>query len=145
MNFLFAEQGINYKLELGRSNHLIVENPNAIDSLVTSLKERVLKQSEAVNIYDGDILDFNKLVQVCFSPVELVFDKKEIQKKLFCDISEIIEAGELSFKLIEAQSIFMEVLERIKIEADYDVDVEEGFGTDFFLKAFNVQLKKTGR
>lgn len=141
MNFLFAEQSIDYVLNNKTSNHLVIENPGIMDRLVIALKERVLKESERVRVYDEDVLDFNKVVQVCFSPAELVFDKRELQKRLLCDIVEIIENTELATQISEAQAMFSQTLSKIKIEADYDIDVEEDMGMEFFLKAFNVHLK----
>ncbi|MDY2960102.1 MAG: type II-A CRISPR-associated protein Csn2 [Hornefia sp.] len=141
MNFLFAEHSIDWKLESKTGNHLIIENPYVIDCLVNALKNRVLKIDDKIVLYEDEPIDFNKSVQVCFSPVDLIFEKKEIQKKLFAEMKEAIETTEISSQFIEAQTIFLETLQRLRVEMDYEIDVEEDLGIEFLLKAFNVHLK----
>lgn len=141
MNFLFSEHGIDWKLDSKTGNYLIVENPYVIDCLINALKNRVLKTDNKIILYEGDPIDFNKSVQVCFSPVDLIFERKELQKKLFAEIKETIETTEISSQFIEAQTIFLETLQRLKVEMDYEIDVEEELGIEFFLKAFNIRLK----
>lgn len=142
MNFLFAEYGINFKLRRDTSNHLIVENAYVLDKLVTVLQACEMKEGENVRFYDDDPVDFHKHVQVCFSPVGIHLENRELQKSLFKNLVDIIESTDLSLKLIEAQSLLIEVIELLKLESDFVLEVYGDLKPESLFKTLNVNLRK---
>lgn len=143
MNFLFAESGIDFKLRKDTTNHLIIENAYLIDKLVMALQSCMMKEDESVRFYEDEMIDFHKYVHVCFSPVELQLESRELQKSLFKKLVDVIESTDLSLKFLEVQSLFIEAIEFLKMESDFALEVYGDLKLESLFKTLNVNLKKT--
>lgn len=143
MNFVFAESGIDFQLKKGTTNHLIVENAYVLDKLVTALQACEMKEDESVRVYEDELLNFHKYVQVCFSPVELHLEGRELQKSLFKKLVNIVESTDLSLKFLEVQTLFIEAIELLKMESDFALELCEDLKLESLFKTLNVNLKRT--
>ena len=76
-----------------------------------------------------------------FSPLDFKYDKKEVQKKLFNELLEDIQSSQDSEDLNIICAKFFEVLDKLQITTDYDLDFDENFGPVGLLKSFDVHLK----
>lgn len=131
------------KLCNDKLNALVVENSNELDKLVLAINKRATKKESQIEIFeDLDKLEFHKIVDVLYSNLDITFDKKDIQKRLFLDLIEEIESRKLIEEFIEAKSKLVETIESLKIEGDYNFDIDPNVGIESFLKSFDVKLKE---
>ena len=87
-------------------------------------------------------LDYIKMTDVIFSPVELTYDKRDVQKKLIQNILVEIDGSDLSYKFIEICSNFLENLDKIRMNSEYEIDFDENFEMRKLLQCFDIHLQE---
>ena len=143
MKLFYYNLSLEIKLSNDKLNALVVENGNELDKLVLAINKRVVKKGSQIELFeDLDKLEFHKFVDVLYSPIDITFDKKDIQKRLLLDLVEEIESRELIENFIEARTKFIDAIENLKIDSDYNFDIDANIGVDSFLKSFDIRLKE---
>ena len=82
------------------------------------------------------------MTDVIFSPVELTYDKRDVQKKLIQNILVEIDGSDLSYKFIEICSNFLENLDKIRMNSEYEIDFDENFEMRKLLQCFDIHLQE---
>ena len=142
MKLRYYRLNIDFELLSDRANILIIENPHELEKLILALDDRLNKKSEDIELFkDSEKEDFCKKVSLFFSPMDFKYDKKEVQKKLFNELLEEIQSSQDSEDLHILCAKFYEVLDKLQITTDYDLDFDESFGPVGLLKSFDVHLK----
>ena len=142
MKLRYYRLNIDFDIYDDRANIVIIENPLELEKLILALDDRINKRTEDIELFDGsEKEDFCNKVTLLFSPLDFKYDKKEVQKKLFNELLEDIQSSQDSEDLNIICAKFFEVLDKLQITTDYDLDFDENFGPVGLLKSFDVHLK----
>ncbi|MDO4773390.1 MAG: type II-A CRISPR-associated protein Csn2 [Bacillota bacterium] len=142
MKLLYYDLNLEFELHHDKVNQLVIENPEELEKFVIALSRRLAKNGESVELYeDLDKLDIAKLSNLISSPMDLVYDKKEVQKKLYETLMQEMELSSLSEEFAALSSKFLSNLDELQLYSEYDLDFDSEFNHVSLLKSFDVHLK----
>ena len=143
MKIIHCEHNIEVDFDYGEIRSIIIENPRILDSFVLGLYNSTSRKEDKVYILDNfEKIEFAKLVDLVFSPLELTYEKKDIQKKLLQNILEEITESDISYRFSEICSSFLENIYEVKINSEYEIDFDENLEMQKLIKCFNIHLKE---
>ena len=143
MKIIHCEHNIEVDFNCGEICSIIIENPRILDSFVLGLYNSTIRKEDQVYILDNfEKIEFAKLVDLVFSPLELTYEKKDIQKKLLQNILEEITESDISYRFSEICSSFLENIYEVKINSEYEIDFAENLEMQKLIKCFDIHLKE---
>lgn len=143
MKIIHCEHNIEVNFDYGEIRSIIIENPRILDSFVLGLYNSTSRKEDKVYILDNfEKIEFAKLVDLVFSPLELTYEKKDIQKKLLQNILEEITESDISYRFSEICSSFLENIYEVKINSEYEIDFDENLEMQKLIKCFDIHLKE---
>lgn len=143
MKIIHCEHNIEVDFNCGEICSIIIENPRILDSFVLGLYNSTIRKEDKVYILDNfEKIEFAKLVDLVFSPLELTYEKKDIQKKLLQNILEEITESDISYRFSEICSSFLENIYEVKINSEYEIDFDENLEMQKLIKCFDIHLKE---
>lgn len=143
MKMIYYDYNIEVELNYGEITSIVIENPMLLDSFVVSLYNSLNKKEDKIHVLENfEKLDYIKMTDVIFSPVELTYDKRDVQKKLIQNILVEIDGSDLSYKFIEICSNFLENLDKIRMNSEYEIDFDENFEMRKLLQCFDIHLQE---
>lgn len=143
MKIIHCEHNIEVDFNCGEICSIIIENPRILDSFVLGLYNSTIRKEDEVYILDNfEKIEFAKLVDLVFSPLELTYEKKDIQKKLLQNILEEITESDISYRFSEICSSFLENIYEVKINSEYEIDFDENLEMQKLIKCFDIHLKE---
>ena len=143
MKIIHCEHNIEVDFNCGEICSIIIENPRILDSFVLGLYNSTIRKEDQVYILDNfEKIEFAKLVDLVFSPLELTYEKKDIQKKLLQNILEEITESDISYRFSEICSSFLENIYEVKINSEYEIDFDENLEMQKLIKCFDIHLKE---
>ncbi len=143
MKIIHCEHNIEVNFDYGEIRSIIIENPRILDSFVLGLYNSISRKEDKVYILDNfEKIEFTKLVDLVFSPLELTYEKKDIQKKLLQNILEEITESDISYRFSEICSSFLENIYEVKINSEYEIDFDENLEMQKLIKCFDIHLKE---
>ena len=143
MKMIYYDYNIEMELNYGEITSIVIENPMLLDSFVVSLYNSLNKKEDKIHVLENfEKIDYIKMTDVIFSPVELTYDKRDIQKKLIQNILVEIDGSDLSYKFIEICSNFLENLDKIRMNSEYEIDFDENFEMRKLLQCFDIHLQE---
>ena len=143
MKMVYYDYNIEIALNYGEITSIVIENPMLLESFVTSLYHSLNKKEDKIHVLENfEKIEYIKMTDVIFSPVELTYDKREVQKKLIQNILEEIDESELSYKFIEICSAFLENLDEMRMTFEYEIDFDENFEMRKLLQCFDIHLQE---
>ena len=143
MKIIHCEHNIEVDFNCGEICSIIIENPRILDSFVLGLYNSTIRKEDEVYILDNfEKIEFAKLVDLVFSPLELTYEKKDIQKKLMQNILEEITESDISYRFSEICSSFLENIYEVKINSEYEIDFDENLEMQKLIKCFDIHLKE---
>ena len=143
MKMIYYDYNIEMELNYGEITSIVIENPMLLDSFVVSLYNSLNKKEDKIHVLENfEKIDYIKMTDVIFSPVELTYDKRDVQKKLIQSILVEIDGSDLSYKFIEICSNFLENLDKIRMNSEYEIDFDENFEMRKLLQCFDIHLQE---
>lgn len=143
MKIIHCEHNIEVNFDYGEIRSIIIENSRILDSFVLGLYNSISRKEDKVYILDNfEKIEFTKLVDLVFSPLELTYEKKDIQKKLLQNILEEITESDISYRFSEICSSFLENIYEVKINSEYEIDFDENLEMQKLIKCFDIHLKE---
>lgn len=143
MKIIHCEHNIEVNFDYGEIRSIIIENPRILDSFVLGLYNSISRKEDKVYILDNfEKIEFTKLVDLVFSPLELTYEKKDIQKKLLQNILEEITESDISYRFSEICSSFLENIYEVKMNSEYEIDFDENLEMQKLIKCFDIHLKE---
>ena len=143
MKIIHCEHNIEVDFNCGEICSIIIENPRILDSFVLGLYNSTIRKEDKVYILDNfEKIEFAKLVDLVFSPLDLTYEKKDIQKKLLQNILEEITESDISYRFSEICSSFLENIYEVKINSEYEIDFDENLEMQKLIKCFDIHLKE---
>ena len=143
MKIIHCEHNIEVNFDYGEIRSIIIENSRILDSFVLGLYNSISRKEDKVYILDNfEKIEFTKLVDLVFSPLELTYEKKDIQKKLLQNILEEITESDISYRFSEICSSFLDNIYEVKINSEYEIDFDENLEMQKLIKCFDIHLKE---
>ena len=109
-------------------NFITVENVRYFEDLVVSVYEQIKKKNEKLGFYINDEEEaMHKYADIICSPMDITYDKKELQKKLADMIIKEIQINDIESNLIELHSKFVDAFEKVQEISEFDIDFSDDF------------------
>ena len=141
MNLVYKPLNFDMPLESKQINQIIIEDSRLYERMVTSIYWQINKQDEQwMLVQDGEELSMDKICDVLISPMDLRFDKKEIQKKLSVDLENEIQSDK-NFEVFaelhgDLAQVIGDICERYRYQLEYDFD----FRLKEYIKQYGILL-----
>ena len=143
MKFVYPEMQLSMRLMAGNLNFLVVERKDAFELAAMALKDAVENKVDDIMLYDDESpQNFSKVADVIFTPFELTYEKREIQKKLFGVLQEISETQDIISEFAEVNSQMLGLLEKLNFESEYEISFAEDFDFGSLMKNYSVHMKE---
>ena len=126
MKIIHCEHSIDIDFKCGEITNIAIENPRTLDSFILGVYSSIIKRDDKIYILDNfEKIEFTKLTDLVSSPLELTYDKKDVQKKLLQNILEEITESDISYRFSEICTKFLESIYEVKMSSEYEIDFDE--------------------
>lgn len=143
MRLVYYDYNIEIDFSYGKINNVVIENPLVLDGLIMGLWYTISKYEEKISVFDNfEKMDFTKITDLIFSPLELTYRKKDIQKRMIEGMLEEITESDLSFKFSEAYAALLEIVKQVKMNWEYEIDFDENLELKKLIKCFDIHLQE---
>jgi len=143
MKMIYYDYNIEIDLNYGEISSIAIENSIVLDHFVRDLYNSINKKEDKIHILDNfERIDYIKITDLIFSPIGLTYDKRDVQRKLIQNILGEIEESDLSYKFTEICSEFLENVDKIKMNCEYDIDFDENFEMYKLMQCFDIHLQE---
>ena len=141
MNLVYKPLNFGMQLKPGQINHMTIEDPRLYERMVTSLYMQINKEDEQwMLVQDGEELFMDKICDILISPMDLRFDKKDIQKRLIADLESEIQSDR-NFEILaelhgDMAQVTGDICERYRYQLEYNFD----FCLKDYIKQYDIVL-----
>ncbi len=143
MKIINCEHSIDIDFKCGEITNIAIENPMMLDSFILGVYSSIIKRDDKIYILDNfEKIEFTKLTDLVSSPLELTYDKKDVQKKLLQNILEEITESDISYRFSEICTKFLESIYEVKMSSEYEIDFDENLELQKILKCFDIHLRE---
>lgn len=143
MRLVYYDYNIEIDFSYGKITNVVIENPLVLDGLIMGLWYTISKYEEKISVFDNfEKMDFTKITDLIFSPLELTYRKKDIQKRMIEGMLEEITESDLSFKFSEAYAALLEIVKQVKMNWEYEIDFDENLELKKLIKCFDIHLQE---
>lgn len=143
MKIIHREHSIDIDFKCGEITNIAIENPRMLDSFILGVYSSIIKRDDKIYILDNfEKIEFTKLTDLVSSPLELTYDKKDVQKKLLQNILEEITESDISYRFSEICTKFLESIYEVKMSSEYEIDFDENLELQKILKCFDIHLRE---
>lgn len=143
MKIIHCEHSIDIDFKCGEITNIAIENPRTLDSFILGVYSSIIKRDDKIYILDNfEKIEFTKLTDLVSSPLELTYDKKDVQKKLLQNILEEITESDISYRFSEICTKFLESIYEVKMSSEYEIDFDENLELQKILKCFDIHLRE---
>lgn len=141
MKLIYPNIQMSTELCKDRINSVVIERPALFEQFVMDLMVASEKKSDEIMLYhEENRCDIAKRADIIFTPFDLTYDKREIQKKLFTLLQEVSETQEIMSAFAEANGRLLELLSQLNYESEYDIEYEAEFNLQTILKNYSVRI-----
>ena len=143
MKLVYNTLNMVFNLCNGRNNYIVVESPYWFEKFIRELYDSVTQKKEGCLLFDESDkrLDMHKICEFIISPLDLSFDKREIQKKLFNELEVIVHDNGLIDDYCNIQSEIIQLFDALQGLSEYDLDFYDEFDLLSWFKASNIQIQ----
>lgn len=143
MRIVYNRLNTYFDLKNDKLNFITVENVRCFEDFVISVYEQVKKKSEKLGFYINDKNEMlHKYADIICSPMDVTYDKKELQKKLAEMIVKEIQINNIESNLVELHSGFVNVFEKVQEISEFDIDFSDDFELLRLIKEYDIHLKE---
>ncbi len=141
MNFIYKPLNFDMPLKQNQINHMTIENPRLYEQMVTSMYLQINKEDEQwMLIHEGEELLMDNICDILISPMDLRFDKKDIQRKLMAGLESEIQLDK-DFEILtelhgNMTQVIADICERYRYQLEYDFD----FTLKDYIKLYDIIL-----
>lgn len=143
MKIIHCEHSIEVDFKYGEITNIAIENPRMLDNFILGVYSSIIKRDDKIYILDNfEKIEFTKLTDLVSSPLELTYDKKDVQKKLLQNILEEITESDILYRFSEICTKFLESIYEVKMSSEYEIDFDENLKLQKILKCFDIHLRE---
>ena len=141
MKLVYPNIQMSTELCNDRINSVVIERPALFEQFVMDLMIVSEKKSDEIMLYhEEERCDIAKHTDIIFTPFDLTYEKREIQKKLFLLLQEVSETQDIISAFAEANGRLLELLSQLNYESEYDIEYEADFNLQTVLKNYSVRI-----
>lgn len=141
MNLVYYKFGLEMEIFCDKTNCLTIEHPSELEQFVISLMKRLSGESDQIDLMEAlKKLDMGKEAEFILSPMDLVYRKKELQKRLYECLEKEVLNSDLADQFAECSSAFLNFMDEVRMRTEYEIDFDEGYDLSSFFKSFDVHL-----
>ena len=141
MKLIYPKIGNNFNLVKGKINSIVIEDPFYYEDFILSLYNQINKKEESLELFlDNEKVDLHKYCELVISPMDLTFDKKEFQKKLYSHLSDEAELNDLVGKLFNKYGEILSLLDELGLISDYPIEFNNDLDVTDVLKHLDVHI-----
>ena len=94
-------------------------------------------------IFEGDITSIVlERFEIITSPVDIIYNRRELQKKLYCQLVEDMRLNDELDRISDAYSMIASALDAMKSLSDFEIDFNSEYEYMDILKQFDVSLRE---
>lgn len=124
-------------------NFITVENVRYFEDLVVSVYEQIKKKNVRLGFYINNKEEaLHKCADIICSPMDINYDKKELQKKLAEMLIKEIQINDMETGLVELHSEFVSAFEKVQEISEFDIDFSDDFELLRLIKEYDIHLKE---
>ncbi len=143
MKIVYYKENLCIPINKKALNSLVIEDNDFFEQAVIRLYDTLEKKSEDVGLLvDETKSDITKFCELIVSPLELIYNKREIQKKFYAELFAVAEDLELLQLFAEQNGKMIEAIEKLQYETSYDIEFNEEFDFAQILKSYDVNIVK---
>ncbi len=143
MRIVYNRINVCFDLRKDKLNFITVENARYFEDLVISIYEQIKKKSVKLGFYINDKEEaLHKFADIICSPMDITYDKKELQKKLVEMLVKEIQINDIESELVELHSKFVDALEKVQEASEFDIDFSDDFELAHLVKEYDLHLKE---
>lgn len=143
MKLMYSHLNLSFELEINRLNSIVVEDADLLFQMLWDMQNQINKESEQYFlVHEDEKCDLNKSMVMVTSPIDLIYDKRYIQKKLFDDLMYEMQIKGISDEIAELYAIIIDKLNLINCSVEYNLDFADSADVMDILKLFDVRIRK---
>lgn len=143
MKIAYYDYNIEVDFSYGEISNIVIENPMVLDAFVMALHNSLNKKEEKIHVLeDFEEVNFVENTDLIFSPLGLNYERRDVQKRLIQNILEEISESDISYKFSEICSDFLENIQQLEMDSEYEIDFDEDLDMQKLIKCFDIHLQE---
>lgn len=142
MKLVYYDMSTAFGLKANDVNSIVIESPDRFEKFIIELHASVEEKEDYFALYDDmdDKSELHKTGDIIISPFDLSFDKREVQKKLYCELDETMFNEGLQEEFASIQGEILEMLDKIRGASDYDLEFEDNFDSTALFRLYDMHI-----
>lgn len=120
---------------------LVVENPNEFYNLTSELYQQTKGNEGAFILSDNSILNIEKEMLLIYDYYNISFSSKKIVNLINNDILQLLKKNDFIEDFSAISTSFIKLSEKISQELDYELEFEDNFCFEDFIKFSNFKIR----
>lgn len=143
MKIAYYDYNIEVDFSYGEISNIVIENSMVLDAFVMALHNSLNKKEEKIHVLeDFEEVNFVENTDLIFSPLGLSYERRDVQKRLIQNILEEISESDISYKFSEICSDFLENIQQLEMDSEYEIDFDEDLDMQKLIKCFDIHLQE---
>ncbi len=143
MRFVYYDKNFIFDIGKGDVTSLVFENPIIFEKILIDIHEHISKHKTSFALSDdGEEVDISKECDIISSIFDISFNKRDFQKRFNIEVEKASDESDISQLLCDINSKNIEVLEKLCLEVDYNMEYIIDFNISDIFKHFGVRLKE---
>ena len=143
MILLYPDFGLSSKIFEGDITSIVLERCDIFEKMILSISNQILKKEEKLLFYIKEQKqDIDKYFEIITSPVDIIYNRRELQKKLYCQLVEDMKLNDELDRISDAYSMIASALDAMKSLSDFEIDFNSEYEYMDILKQFDVSLRE---
>ena len=143
MRIVYNRLNVPFDLKNTKLNFIAIENSRYFEDFVIAVYEQIKKKNEKLGFYINDKAEaLYKYADVICSPMDITYDKKEIQKKLIEMLTKEIQINEVEARFVKSHSDIVDAFETVQELSDFEIEFSDDFELNRIIKEYDIKLKE---
>lgn len=143
MKIAYYDYNIEVDFSYGEISNIVIENSMVLDAFVMALHNSLNKKEEKIHVLeDFEEVNFVENTDLIFSPLGLSYERRDVQKRLIQNILEEISESDISYKFSEICSDFLENIQQLEMDSEYEIDFDEDLDMQKLIKCLDIHLQE---
>ena len=139
MKLIYSKIGLIINLEYNLLNNAVVEDNKLFEECVLDLVSDITGKNNFFILSDNeDVIEINKKLDIIISPLDLKYDKREINKQLYLYLKREMVENDLSQLINEKYSEIKAIIDQINYISDIPIKYNETIADEDLFKHFDI-------
>lgn len=143
MKLLYPDYGFSFKIFEGDLTSIVLEGCDVFEKMILSISNQIMKKEEKLLFFiKEEKRDIDKYFEIITSPLDITYNRRELQKKLYCQLVEDMRLSDELGRISDAYSIIASALDELRALSDFEIDFNSEQEYMDILKQFDVCLRE---